>query len=148
MPTRNAHINCFDIKICNVLSKKASQPSFYNVFSLINKNTNLIPGLDVRSLKMRLKRHNKTLSTIAEYRNKKVAHWDMVIRVQRKPILFGDCKRMLGDLQDVFNEISGAAYKNVWSFKPIQHGDVNALLNHLTELRPIHKQQTDISTEH
>ncbi len=68
----------------------------------------------------------------------------MEIPAQRKPILFGDCKRMLGELQNIFNEISGAATKNLWSFKPIQHGDTNALLNHLNELRAIHKQRIDI----
>lgn len=148
LPTRNAHIDRFYIKVCNVVSKKSSQPSFYHVFSLLNKNANLVPGLDVRSLKKRLKSHNKTLSAIEQYRNKKGAHWDIDIPAQRKPILFGDCKRMLKEMQEIFNEISGAATKNLWSFKPIQHGDTNALLNHLNELRLLHKQQIDILTKH
>ncbi len=141
LPARNAHIDRFYIKVCNVVSNKSSQPSFYRVFGILNANTTLAPGLDVRSLKKRLKSHKKTLSAIEQYRNKKGAHWDMEIPVQRKPILFGDCKRMLEELQNIFNEISGAATKNVWSFKPIQHGDTNALLNHLNELRGIHKSR-------
>ncbi len=64
LPTRNAHIDRFYIKACNVVSNKSSQPSFYRVFSMLNKNANLVPGLDVRSLKKRLKNHKKTLSAI------------------------------------------------------------------------------------
>lgn len=108
---------------------------------MLNENATLAPGLDVRSLKKRLKSYKKTLRAIEQHRNKKAAHWDMAILAQRKPILFGECKRMLGELQNIFNEISGAATKNVWSFKPIQHGDTNALLNHLNELRSIHKSR-------
>ncbi|MBN1862405.1 MAG: hypothetical protein JW790_02040 [Dehalococcoidales bacterium] len=141
LPTRNAHIDRFYIKVCNVVSSNPSQPSFYRVFSMLNENATLAPDLDIRSLKKRLKSYKKTLKAIEQHRNTKAAHWDMKIQAQRKPILFGECKRMLEELQNIFNEISGAATENVWSFKPIQHGDTNALLNHLNELRIIHKQR-------
>ena len=57
-----------------------------------------------------------------------------------------DAKRLLKELQEMFNEISGASTNNVWSFKVSQHGDTTALLNHLNELRTIHAQQTDVQT--
>jgi hypothetical protein len=143
LPTRNAHIDRFYIKVCNVVSSKPSQPSFYRIFSMLNENAKLAPGLDVRSLKKRLKSHKRTLIAIEQYRNTKAAHWDVELQAERKPVLFGECKRMLKELQNIFNEISGAVTKNVWSFRPIQHGDTNALLNHLNELRIIHKQRLD-----
>ena len=143
LPTRNAHIDRFYIKICNVMSSRSSQPSFYRIFNILNKNTALAPGIDIRSLKKRLNSHKKTVDAIKEYRNKKVAHWDMRIQTQRKPVLLGNCKRMLVELQDIFNEISSATSKNIWSFKYVQHGDTNILLSHLNELRAIHKQQID-----
>ena len=58
-------------------------------------------------------------------------------------MLYGDSRKMLKELEDMFNEISGAATKNVWSFVPIKHGDTTALLNHLNELRIIHKKRID-----
>lgn len=131
LPTRNAHIDRFYIKVCNIVSNRSSQPSFYRVFSMLNKNATLAPALDVRLLKKRLKSHKKTLSAIEQYRNSRGAHWDTEIPTQRKPILFGDCRRMLEELQNIFNEISGASTKNVWSFKPLQHDDTSRLLNEL-----------------
>ena len=71
----------------------------------------------------------------------------MRIQAQLKPILLGNCKRMLVELHEVFNEISAAINKNVWSFKYVQHG-TNILLSHLNELRAIHKRQIDILTNH
>ena len=102
---------------------------------MLNENATLAPGLDVRSLKRRLKSYKNTLSAIKHYRDTRAAHWDTEIQAKRKPILFGDCKRMLEELQQMFNEISGASTKNVWSFKVSQHGDTNVLMNHLNELR-------------
>jgi len=148
LPTRNAHIDRFYIKVCNVMSSKSSQPSFYRVFSMLNENAALAPGVDVRSLRKRLKSHNKTVNAIKEYRNEKVAHWDTGIQAQRKPVILGDCNRMLAELQDIFNDISRAAAKNMWSFKYLQHDNTNALLNHLNELRIIHKKQIDILNKH
>ncbi len=142
-PTRNAHIDRFYIKICNVVSNKLNQPSFYRVFNMLKANTTLAPGLDIRSLKKRLKSHKKTLSAIKQYRNTKGAHWDMVIPAKRKPVLFGDSKRMLEEMQNIYNEISGAATTREWSFKLSQHGDTHALLNHLNELGGIHKKRID-----
>ena len=135
LPSRNAHVDRFYIKVCNVVSNRLSQPSFYRVFSMLNENATLAPGLDVRALKKQLRSHKNTLSAIRHYRNTRVAHWDTNIQAQQKPILLGDCKRMLEELQQMFNEISGASTRNAWSFKVSQHGDTNALMNHLNELR-------------
>jgi len=49
----------------------------------------------------------------------------------------------LKDLQEMFNEICRAATKNTWSFKVSQHGDTATLLNHLNELKIIHKNRID-----
>jgi len=148
LPTRNAHIDRFYIKVCNVMSSRSSQPSFYRVFSMLNENAALAPGVDVRSLKKRLESHKNTVNAIQDYRNKRGAHWDVGIQAQRKPVILGNCKRMLAELQDIFNEISGAATKNMWSFEYMQHSDTNTLLNHLNELRVIHKKQIDILKKH
>ena len=131
LPTRNAHIDRFYIKVCNIVSSKSSQPSFYRVFRILSKDENLVYGLDVRLLKKRINTYKKTLDAIEQHRNKRSAHWDTDVSAQRKPILFGDCKRMLKELQDIFNEISRAVTKNVWSFKPIQHGDTSILMSEL-----------------
>ena len=91
----------------------------------------LAPGLDVQSLRRRLKSHKKALNAIEQYRNTKAAHWDIETSAQQKPILLGDSKRMLEELQDIFNEISRAHSRQVWSFKTSQHGNATALLNAL-----------------
>ena len=47
----------------------------------------LAPGLDVQSLRRRLKSHKKALNAIEQYRNTKAAHWDIETSAQQKPIL-------------------------------------------------------------
>jgi hypothetical protein len=143
LPSRNAHLDRFFIKVYNIVSNRSNQPSFYHVFSMINKDSALAPDLDVKSLRNRLKSHRTTLMAIEDYRNTRGAHWDTDIQSERKPILFGDCRRMLEELQRIFNEISGAATKNVWSFQPIPSGNTQLLLNHLKELRIIHQKQIE-----
>jgi hypothetical protein len=111
---------------------------------MLDNNPVLAPEINVRSLRKRLKQHRKVLEGIKNYRDTRAAHWDTHISVERKPVLYGDSKRMLKELQDMFNEISVASTKNEWSFRISQHGDTTALLNNLNELRIIHIRQTDI----
>jgi hypothetical protein len=133
LPTRNAHLDRFFIKVCNVLSNDPKSPSFYRIFKMLDTNPELAPGIDVRSLKRRLKPHREVLDGIDDYRNKRGAHWDMRTTAQRKPVLYGKSKRMLKELQDIFNEINSAHSGNTWSFKPIQHGDATVLLSVLKD---------------
>ena len=143
-PARKALFDQFSIKVCNVISNDRRSPSFHKVFKMLDTNPTLAPNIDVQSLRKRLKQHKTTLTNIDNYRNTRAAHWDIIdVAVGKKPVLYGDSKKMLKELQDVFNEISGASTKNVWSFKVSQHGDATALLNHLNELRIIHKKRID-----
>ena len=143
-PVRKALFDQFSIKICNVTGNDRRLPSFYKVFKMLDSNPSLAPGVDIQSLRKRLKQHRAVLTAIDSYRNTKAAHWDVTTQAAgRKPVLFGNSKRMLKELQDIFNEICGAATNGVWSFKTAQHGDADSLLNHLGELRIIHKKQID-----
>lgn len=143
-PTRKALFDQFSIKICNVISNDRRLPSFHKIFKMLDTNPSLAPEIDVQSLRKRLKQHRTVLTAINNYRNTKAAHWDTTNQVAgRKPVLFGDSRRMLKELQDIFNEICGAATNGVWSFKVSQHGDTTTLLNHLNELRIIHKKRID-----
>ena len=98
---------------------------------MLDINTALAPGVDVRSLRNRLKQHKEVLKRIKEYRDKRGAHWDIKEQAQQKPVLFGDSKRMLEELQEVFNEISRAHSRNEWSFGTSQQGNTTSLLNSL-----------------
>jgi hypothetical protein len=110
---------------------------------MLDTNPSLAPRVDAQELRKRLKQHRITITNIDNYRNTRAAHWDMNIPVEKKPVLYGETKKMLKELQDTFNKISGAATKNVWSFEPIPRGDTTALLNHLNELKIIHKKRID-----
>jgi hypothetical protein len=131
LPTRDAHLDRFFIKVCNVLSNKPNSPSFYRILGILSKNPQLAPTANARELINRIKRHKSVLRGIEQYRNTRAAHWDIDIQKQRKPVLFGDCKRMLEELQSVFNQISRAHSQNVWSFKPLEHSNTKSLLNTL-----------------
>lgn len=128
-PTREAHLDRFIIKVSNLVSNEPRSPSFHRIFRMLDNNPALAPGVDVQSLRKRLMQHKEVLKRIKKYRDKRAAHWDTQEQVQRKPVLFGDSKRMLEELQDIFNEISGAHSGNLWSFKYSQQSDTSSLLN-------------------
>ena len=128
-PTRKAHLDRFIIKVSNLVSNEPRSPSFHRIFRMLDNNPALAPGVDVQSLRKRLMQHKEVLKRIKKYRDKRAAHWDTQEQVQRKPVLFGDSKRMLEELQDIFNEISGAHSGNLWSFKYSQQGDTSSLLD-------------------
>ena len=129
--TRVAHLDRFIIKVSNVFSNHHSSPSFYRIFKMLDNNAVLALGVDVQSLRKRLKQHKKVIEAIKEYRNTRGAHWDTQEEAQRKPVLFGKSKRMLEELQDIFNEISGAHSGNIWEFRYSQQSNTSSLLNTL-----------------
>ena len=135
-PTRRAFLDQFSIKICNVTGNDRRLPSFYKVFKMLDINPSLAPHVNTRLLRKRLKQHSIILAAIDSYRDTKAAHWDTTNNqvAERKPVLFGNSKRMLKDLQNIFNEICGAATDRTWSFKPLEHKDTKSLLSHLNEL--------------
>jgi len=142
-PARQAILDQFFIKICNVISNDRRSPSFYKIFKTLDTNPNLAPNINVRSLRKRLQQHKAILASIDNYRKTRAAHWDIDIKVEKKPVLYGESKKILKELQNICNEISRASIKNVWSFNVVQHNDATALLNHLNELRIIHKKRID-----
>jgi hypothetical protein len=130
-PTRQAHLDRFFIKVSTVVSNDPRAPSFYKIFKMLDNNPALASKVDVRLLRKRLKKHKEVLKGIKEYRDKRSAHGDTQEHAQRKPVLFGDSKRMLKELQDIFNQISAAHSGHVWAFQYSQQSDTNGLLDAL-----------------
>lgn len=137
IPTSKAHLDRFFINVSNVVSNDPRAPSFYRIFKMLDNNPALASGVDVQSLRKRLKQHKEILKRINEYRNKRGAHWDTQERAQRKPVLFGDSRRMLEELQNVFNKVCAAHSGNEWLFRTAQHGNTTSLLETLR----LHRQQ-------
>ena len=133
-PTRAAHLDSLIIKVSDIVSNKATAPSFYRILKMIGRNSNLAPDINVREVKQRIRKHKKTLEAIKDYRNKRVAHWITSVENEEvdKPLLL-DTKRMLKELEDIFNEISVSHSKNEWSFRYSQQGDTISLLRALKE---------------
>ena len=104
LPTRNAHLSQFFIKVCNVLSNDLKSPSLYRVLSVIGKNPSLASGISTRTIN-RLKKHKDVLKGIEQYRNTKAAHWGTNILEPQKPVLFGKSQQMLKELHSIFNEL-------------------------------------------
>ena len=140
-PIRKALFDQFSIKICNVTGNDRRLPSFYKVFKMLEANPSLAPGADIRALRKRLKQHRVVIAAIDSYRNTKAAHWDITIQpAERKPVLFGESKRMLKELEDIFNEIYGAATNGEMVFELVQHNDASFLLNNLEKLGTLEKK--------
>jgi len=89
----------------------------------------LAPSLDVKLLKRKIKNKRDILRRIVDFRNKRAAHWDMTLNGPLNRIKYGESKKLLEDLEDIFNEISGAHTQGIWSFKPLQHGDTSRMID-------------------
>jgi hypothetical protein len=142
IPARSAHFNQFAIIIHEIFSNRENAPSFYNVFKMIRLNPNLTPGLELRLLGMRLRQHNKTKDAIMEYRNGTAAHSYVLLdteekalekneKPERKPIIFGETRKLIKEMQEIFNMISRAHSHNLWSFEPLEHNDTKHILDTL-----------------
>jgi hypothetical protein len=132
-PTRAAHLDSLIIKVSDILSNKATAPSFYRILNMIGRNSNLAPDINVRAVKQRLRKHKRTSEAIKDFRDKRAAHWDTSVEKLDKPVLLGRTKRMLKELEAIFNQISVSHSSKEWSFKYSQQSDTIALLEALRE---------------
>ena len=137
-PTRDALLDCITIKVSDIVSNKADAPSFYRILKMVERDSRVAPDINVRKVKQRIKKHRTTLEAIKDYRNKHAAHRITTVRDVRKgkayKILFLATKRLLKELVDIFNEISGSQSKSIWSFKYSEKSDVISLLDGLERL--------------
>jgi len=130
-PTRVAHLDSLSIKISDIVSNKATAPSFYRILNMIGRNSNLASDINVRAIKQRLRKHKRTSEAIKDFRDKRAAHWDTSVEKLDKPVLLGRTKRMLKEMEAIFNQISASHSSKVWSFKYSQQGDTINLLEAL-----------------
>jgi hypothetical protein len=143
-PTRAAHLERLIIKVSDIVSNKADAPSLYRILKMVGVNSRIAPDINVHDVKQRIKKHKKTLETIKDYRNKRVAHWITSAENAEvnKPFLLAT-KRMLKELGDIFNEISASHSGKIWSLKYSQQGDVIALIDGLKRLRAEDKERIE-----
>jgi hypothetical protein len=48
-PTRAAHLDSLSIKVSDILSNKATAPSFYRILNMIGRNSNLAQDINLRT---------------------------------------------------------------------------------------------------
>jgi hypothetical protein len=144
-PTREAHLDGLIIKVSEILSDRHNAASFYRILNMIGRNPSLAPSINVHEIRKRLKDHKKVVEAIKDYRNKRVAHWDISSAKKRvppeyagikrlgKPVFFGETKQMLAELQAIYNKISASHSQGIYAFRYGQQGDTVSLLQALRE---------------
>lgn len=119
------------LKVSDILSSKLDAPSFYRILSMIGRDSNLAPAINVREIKKRLRKHKEALEAVKDYRDKRVAHWDTSVEKLDKPVLLGRTKRMLKELETICNKISASHSNNQYAFRYIEQADTASLLDAL-----------------
>lgn len=144
-PTREAHLDGLIIKVSEILSDRHDAASFYRILNMIGRNPSLAPSINVHEIRKRLRNHRKVVEAIKDYRNKRVAHWDISSAKKRvppeyagikrlgKPVFFGETKQMLAELQAIYNKISASHSERIYAFRYGQQGDTVSLLQALKE---------------
>lgn len=103
IPTRDAHRDRFFIKTHNVTDTDKRAPSFHRILRMIRGYPDLAPDVDLRDPSARLRKQRDVLSRIGTFRDKRVAHWDS--DPPASSILLGECRKLLEELEDMFNVI-------------------------------------------
>lgn len=130
IPTRNAHLDRFFIRVSNAVDADPRSPSFYRVLRMLTTKGDLAPRIDVRSLRNRLKKLKDLLRRIKQYRNKRAAHWD-TDAIGLDAVHVGESRSLLDELESIYNEINSAHNGTVWSFTIPEYRDTDRILNRL-----------------
>jgi hypothetical protein len=135
VPTRDALLDRFFIRVSNVIGNDIRSPSFYMLFSLISKDNAISQNVDIPSLRRQLRRHKRLVKRILAHRHTVVAHEDITKANSRSSVQYGEAKSLLIDLQEIFNRINSIYNAgNIWHFHYQQHKDASRLLADLKEL--------------
>jgi hypothetical protein len=139
-PTRDAHLDRLIMRVSDILSNKANAPSFYRVLNMIGIDSNLAPDINVHETKKRLRKHKEVLEAIKDYRDKRVAHWDTSVEKLAKPVLLGLTKKMLKELEDIYNRISASHSSETWVFRYVEERNTSSLLEALKKKRALDRK--------
>lgn len=130
LPARDAHLNTFVVKATNVV-KPSEDASFERLFTILDNAPYLAPEIDVNSLRERLKKLEPIILAIEDARHA-FAHTRIKASKPRTSYTYGQAKKVLEELQIIFNEIHRSfTGGHVWSFKMLQHDDTYHVLNRL-----------------
>lgn len=136
LPSQNAHIDRFYIKVSSVVSRDKREPSLHRLLKMLDRNPALAPGINVRSVRTRLAKQKALLERITDYRRKRAAHWDMDNSESLDPARVGEIQQLLGEMESIFNQIHRAhTGHDVWSFRPVEHDDIARMLSKLRSAR-------------
>lgn len=133
VPTRLAHRDRFVSKVSDITSTDIDAPSIYHVLKMIERNQELAPDVDVGELRRKLKKHKQILRAINYFRNKRVDHWNTTVEKMTQPVFYGRAKKMLEDLREICDEITGANSGDMDDFGFVEKSGTICILEALKE---------------
>jgi hypothetical protein len=132
LPSQNAHIDRFYIRLSSVVSSDKREPSLHRLLKMLDRNPALAPGMNARSLRTGIAKQKALLERITDYRRKRAAHWDMDNSESLDPARVGEIQQLLAEMENIFNQIHRAhTGHGVWSFRLMEHDDTTRMLNKL-----------------
>ena len=129
IPTQDAHLDRYLIKIGNVLDdnqKHKNAASFYRLLKMMRDDPNLAHGLDIDALQGRIEKGVGKRVTIL--RHTRAAHWQIGARTQ--DVYLNEIRDLLTELESIFNDVHRAIYsKEIWSFQVAQSTDTQTVID-------------------
>ena len=138
--TRNAHVEQFILHVAKVTEHRKDSINLWRLLDAVEQHPNIVPRIstpEVRQQRAHLEADKDILRSIRTHRNKRIAHvdehnsWPDSPIWQDNRVLFGSAKKLLQDLEDIFNTLSIAHDGQSWSFKPVGADDTSRLLKDL-----------------
>ena len=132
--------------VTKVTEDRRDSINLWRLLDEVERSPSLVPRLsisEVKQLRDQLKAHSDILRRIRTHRDKRIAHvderhsWPDSRIWQDAVVTVAEAKRLLQDLENIFNRVSGAHDGQIWSLKTIGLEDTDRLLKQMADYRTI-----------
>ena len=138
-PTRQAHVHQFFLCVAKITDKRKDSKSLWRLLDEVEKTPSLVSRnpISTATLRAQIESYNDVLKRIRTHRNKRLAHideshsWPDSVMWSKNPVTVSEAKKLLTDLEHVFNKLSSAHDGQVWSLKVQRPNDTSRLLEEL-----------------
>lgn len=140
--TIGSHSQLFLLSIAKITEHRNDSVNLWRMLDEVERNPSLVPQLsipEIRELRERLEAHNDLLGRIRTHRDKRIAHvdsrhsWPDSRIWQDNVVTIGEAKKLLQDLEGIFNRLSVAHDGHRWSLKHTRLQDTSMMLKALVD---------------
>ena len=130
--TRKAHLDQFLLHIAKLTEHKGDSINLWRLLDMAEQYPDIFPHISaskVKQLRQRLEASKDIRRNIRKHRDKRIAHLDEDIQLVNSPVLYGEAKKLLEEVEDIFTTLLG----ETWVFDIGRMNDTAQLIETLAQ---------------